>query len=102
MMKPSTPQYAVFSSTEEGCCYLLCSDIIGYAPLMDAFLGNEMFEADEVTCHHQFVLGNERFGKCNVLHLRYIHSDEYQDIEVKALAEFIRIAEEKSWMKLLQ
>ena len=60
MMKPNTPQYAVFSSTEEGCCYLLCSDIIGYAPLMDAFLGNEMFEADEVTCHHQFVLGNER------------------------------------------
>lgn len=54
MMKPNTPQYAVFSSTEEGCCYLLCSDIIGYAPLMDAFLGNEMFEADEVTCHHQF------------------------------------------------
>ena len=63
MMKPNTPQYAVFSSTEEGCCYLLCSDIIGYAPLMDAFLGNEMFEADEVTCHHHFILGNERFGK---------------------------------------
>ena len=100
-MKPHPPKYTVFSSTEEGYCYLLCIAEIKYSALMDAFLGNELFEAEEVTIHNQFVLGNERFGKCNVLHLRYILSEDYQDIEAKALAEFIRIAEEMSWMNLL-
>ena len=100
-MKSTLPKYAVFSSTEEDCCYLLCSDIIRYSHLMDAFLNNEMFYADEITNHQQFILGNLRFGKCSVLHLRYILSEDYEDIEAKALAEFIRIAEEKSWMNLL-
>ena len=100
-MRERNPKYAAFSSTEEGCCYLICSDVIKYTDLMDAFLGNEMFWADEVTNHKYFVLGNLRFGKCSVLHLQYILSEDYEDIEAKALAEFIRIAEQKSWLKLL-
>ena len=101
-MNTNIPKYAVFSSTEEGYCYILCSAVIKYSELMDSFLGNEIFEADEVTILPQFVLGSERYGKSCVLRLRYILSEDYHDIEAKALAEFIRIAEEKSWMKLLQ
>lgn len=97
-----TPKYAVFSSTEEGYCYIICSADVRYSHLMDAFLDNELFEADEVSIHNHFVLGNDRYGKCNVLRLHYIHSEDYEDMEAKALAEFVRIAEEQSWMKLLK
>lgn len=100
ILNPS--KYNVFSSTDEEHCFIICSNAIRYTQLMDAFLGNDVFEAVEVTCHTSFVLGDATYTNCNVLKLKYIADDDFTGIEIKALAEFIHIAEEKLWTNLLK
>ena len=101
-MRTNPSKYTVFSSTNKYHCFILYPKELGPTRVTSAFFDNDTFWAITASPHETFILGDCVYTDCYVLELQLLRNKNPKNIEARALAEFLRLAEENSWMELLK